>query len=265
MPYVILKPRPGGSPIYVPHGEVPERAPVPNNSPPKTILWGDGFVIQAASLLREYHETYNNCLLTVNADADASPCDYVDEIRTALGQTRPPRLIALSFYGHNLTTCMGAPAPGEEGYAPGSAEFLGRYEQSFDRIALAATSRNVPVYWITPPPHHPSDPDPDINTTIAAMATDHGWTVIDAGAAVADAGLWTEFLPCLGTEDSPEGCSGGSVKVRDDDLVNFEFVVEDDLTSYSSGALRWAAAAITEMPEFTATTEDCAIFSCPSA
>lgn len=236
--------------------------PSNNNTPPKSLFYGDSITCDAKSLLKSYHASVKGTPLDVVCSPLASPCDMLPDIRARLRDDIPPRILALEFYGYNRTRCVGAPTDGGVGYGVLTAQFQDAYEKSFDRIKRSADWVGTPVFWVTPPPHPASDPNPDLNTTIAGWAASRGWTIIDAGAAVANgSGDWVEFLPCQVTESTLQGCVGGQVKVRNADLINFQFVSPG---GYSGGAMRWASAAIPDLPVFSATPTDCYPWPCLS-
>lgn len=220
-----------------------------------TILYGDSISFEARFQLATDHLAHHGYRLTVKAFPGTAPCDWLSQIRADLRAPVKPRLIALEFYGNNFTPCM-------NDLAVTDPAFLDKYEETLTKIRDAAVSKKVPVYWITPPPLHPSSPNPDLHDEIKAIADGLDFNIVNAGNAVADgSGNWVEFLPCLASEGVPQGCFGGVVKVRDNDLVHFYFDGAHD--QYSGGVARWSNALVKALPAYDEDAE-CYVWTCPT-
>lgn len=221
-------------------------------------IYGDFSVRQAQPWLAEAYAlahpgkalTYRYANVDIN-ETELDIMDVVDLVRSDLSigwvdnygyiHGDSPAFIALSFYGHDDI-----------------ANYVTLFTDALTRIVAAADYVGVPVYWIESAPRHSTD-TPSLRTTMSTIADGLGCTVIYAGDAVDGASrTYVTSMTCLFGEGVLQGCSAGSVVVRDTDLKSFKFASP----TYSSGALRWAYAAVSGLPA-PAAPGTCTIWDCP--
>jgi hypothetical protein len=207
-------------------------------------MYGDSIVSQSSAELRYIYRSTTGADLTVRSYGGTALCDWTRSITELLDSPEPPSTLLLSFYGNNLTNCMGS-ILGAPGFPVGSSAFLHVYATSMDDIATAARAANTQVIWVTPPPRSALDQDPTLNDTFNAMAKRRGWAVVTAGESAlrSAGGGFAMTAPCNGSETRADGCTGGRIPIRDADRVHFW----RSPNGHGPGHLRWAAAAIASL------------------
>lgn len=119
------------------------------------LVVGDRFVNEALAAFSAEWFTATSGYAEYIAIDDGSPCDVATLVRQRLldaynGLEVMPLAIIISFYGFDASTCL-------NGAAASSQLFYDSYSTAMTKIANAANFVNVPVGWITAPPHPLTD------------------------------------------------------------------------------------------------------------
>lgn len=216
-------------------------------APSMTVMWGDSITWQSADYLRFFFRVDAGADLEVHAAGGTALCDWVPQIIDRLDTAPPPARVVLSFWGNNLTACMGGDLTSNTpGHRVGSATFLQVWAAGMDAVTDAASRHGVPVVWVTPPPRSAADADPGLNETFNAMARRRGWRVVTDGERRlgTSTGGFALTQDCEAWETAADGCVDGRITVRDHDGTHFD---PRRANGYGAGSLRWSAAAMAEV------------------
>lgn len=220
-------------------------APATAAPPARVVLYGDSLPWEAQSHFRWPVAAAGVAVRTVTYGGSAL-CDWAPR---ALDDADDTDVAVISVSGNATSPCM-RPA----GLQPSPDVIVQRTLAEAEELTVLLARSGTRVVWVGPPAVGTGvDVPRRLAAGFAAIPTRHANAAyVDAGNAVAPGGRFARTLPCLAFEGPEQGCAGGRIRVRSDDLVHFcpgdapatEPVV-DGCAGWSSGAARfgWAMAA----------------------
>ena len=194
-------------------------------------IFGDSLTYSAAGYLDAASQDAD-VSVHVRGAPGAALCDLRGDAE-ALLQSRELSAIVLVFAGNQFTDCIG----GLDGDALADA-----YATDARALAELARERDVPVVLAGPPDMERSpwrENATRLNERMREIAEDlDGVDYLDLRETLSPDGF-TLTLECEAGETEAQGCTDGSIRVRDEDGVHFD---EPGPDGYSSGARRFGQA-----------------------
>jgi peptidoglycan/LPS O-acetylase OafA/YrhL/lysophospholipase L1-like esterase len=218
-------------------------------------MYGDTLLLESKQTIVDALPLSSGWQVSVHAGALAAVCDMTESLRHDLALYHPG-LVVLETHGGDSTACM-RDALGRQ-IVRGSPEYWARYRDDLSTFfdAVRAGGARLLVFTTPPDAFQSSKVEQqrrgDLLREIARRYPNA--TVSDAGRQALGGSTFAAELPCLPDELGTKSCKDNRAVVRAPDRVNFcpdgyatIAAIGAGCPSYSSGAVRYGRAIVSEM------------------